>query len=203
MKQSIYRFRLADPKIFRDYARRLARRRAARPFRFRKISAAAKRLLDFVNSVFSLLMRERNRRRGLRCRGAIEIWFAGDPRAVSVLANDSVAARGTAVAVQSRPQRNCRTGRRIRPDELADLDETEKEARLLAMRLTRIAGGTTTKFGMTSERLFRAVEWRDMAVLLRAPSGKAEIYAKEFERAGVPLVIARGGFYDSRKSPIC
>ena len=36
-----------------------------------------------------------------------------------------------------------------------------------------------------------------MAVLLRAPSGKAEIYAKQFERAGVPLVVARGGFYDS------
>ena len=36
-----------------------------------------------------------------------------------------------------------------------------------------------------------------MAVLLRSPSGKAEIYAKEFQRAGVPLVVERGGFYDS------
>ena len=36
-----------------------------------------------------------------------------------------------------------------------------------------------------------------MAVLLRSPSGKAEVYAKEFERAGVPLVVERGGFYDS------
>ena len=36
-----------------------------------------------------------------------------------------------------------------------------------------------------------------MAVLLRSPAGKAEIFAKEFERAGVPLVVARGGFYDS------
>ncbi len=26
--------------------------------------------------------------------------------------------------------------------------------------------------------------------------GKSEIYAKEFERAGVPLVVERGGFYD-------
>ena len=36
-----------------------------------------------------------------------------------------------------------------------------------------------------------------MAVLLRAPSNKAEAYAKEFERAGVPLVVERGGFYES------
>ena len=47
------------------------------------------------------------------------------------------------------------------------------------------------------KKIIRAVEWRDMAVLLRAPSGKAEIFAKEFERAGVPLVVARGGFYDT------
>jgi ATP-dependent helicase/nuclease subunit A len=42
----------------------------------------------------------------------------------------------------------------------------------------------------------RVVEWRDMAVLLRAPTNKAEAYAKEFERAGVPLIIERSGFYD-------
>ena len=46
----------------------------------------------------------------------------------------------------------------------------------------------------------RAVEWRDMAVLLRSPAGKAETYAKEFERAGVPLVVERGGFYDSTRN---
>jgi len=50
---------------------------------------------------------------------------------------------------------------------------------------------------------FRPAEWRDMAVLLRAPSGKAEIYAKEFQRAGVPLVVERGGFYDSNEIMDC
>jgi len=43
----------------------------------------------------------------------------------------------------------------------------------------------------------RPVEWRDMAVLLRAPATKAEGYAKQFERAGVPLDVVRGGFYES------
>jgi ATP-dependent helicase/nuclease subunit A len=36
-----------------------------------------------------------------------------------------------------------------------------------------------------------------MAILLRAPSGKAEIFAKQFECAGIPLIVERGGFYDS------
>ncbi len=36
--------------------------------------------------------------------------------------------------------------------------------------------------------------WRCCCVRRR---GKAEIFAKEFERAGVPLVVERGGFYDT------
>ena len=45
----------------------------------------------------------------------------------------------------------------------------------------------------------RPVEWGDMAVLLRSPAGKAESYAKEFTRLDVPLMVARGGFYESRE----
>ncbi len=47
------------------------------------------------------------------------------------------------------------------------------------------------------QKAFRPVEWRDMAVLLRSPANKAEAYAKEFERVGVPLVVERGGFFES------
>ena len=57
VKQSIYRFRLADPKIFRDYAQNWHGQNGqiiplAENFRSRE------GLLDFVNSVFELLMRE-------------------------------------------------------------------------------------------------------------------------------------------------
>ena len=75
------------------------------------------------------------------------------------------------------------------------MQETEREARLLALRLKQLAG--KHEIWDAEEKQFRAAEWRDMAVLLRSPSGKAEIYAKEFGRAGVPLVVERGGFYES------
>ncbi len=57
VKQSIYRFRLADPKIFRDYAKTWHGENGqviplAENFRSREA------LLDFVNSVFSQIMRE-------------------------------------------------------------------------------------------------------------------------------------------------
>jgi len=36
-----------------------------------------------------------------------------------------------------------------------------------------------------------------MTILLRSPSSKAESYAKEFARLNVPLLVERGGFYES------
>ena len=59
------------------------------------------------------------------------------------------------------------------------------------------AGSEPHEIWDDKKKIPRAAEWRDMAVLLRSPAGKAEIFAKEFERAGVPLVVARGGFYET------
>ena len=36
-----------------------------------------------------------------------------------------------------------------------------------------------------------------IAILLRSPRGRSEVFAKEFERACIPLGVARGGFYES------
>ena len=83
--------------------------------------------------------------------------------------------------------------------DLAELEETEKEARLVAHRLRELVA-QGHKIWDEAKDAERAVEWRDMAVLLRAPANKAEAYAKEFERAGVPLVVERGGFYDSTRN---
>src|SRR5262249_12377198 len=82
------------------------------------------------------------------------------------------------------------------PGGVLDLQETDKEARMLALRLRELK---TDRHQIRDARsgTFRAVEWSDMAVLLRSPSRKVESYAREFSRAGVPLVVARGGFYQS------
>ena len=81
-------------------------------------------------------------------------------------------------------------------DEFADLADTDKEARLVALRLKKLVAGKHEIWD-DGEKIFRAAEWRDVAVLLRSPAGKAEIFAKQFELAGVPLAVARGGFFDS------
>src|SRR5258708_38484735 len=77
-----------------------------------------------------------------------------------------------------------------------NLEEEEKEARLIALRLRELKAESHLIWD-ESTREMRPVQWSDMAVLLRSPSGKAESYAKEFTRLGVPLLVARGGFYEN------
>ena len=194
VKQSIYRFRLADPKIFRAYARGWHGANGqviplAENFRSRES------LLNFTNSVFTLLMREELG--GVAYDAAAKLKF-GSPDARLDFGTAKDSAPRTELLLRLKAGRDDEAGSENEPgaEELADLGETEKEARLLVMRLKQLQA-EQHKIWDDEEKCFRAVEWRDMAVLLRAMSGKSEVYAMEFERAGVPLVIARGGFYES------
>ena len=191
VKQSIYRFRLADPEIFRSHAKNWHGQGSetislAENFRSRE------GLLDFSNSLFSLIMQEAVG--GVTYGPADRLVFGapaaraglaagpGQPPRVELLLRIQGKAEGAADAEENA--------------ELADLEESAREARLLARRLKRlIAEGH--QIWDEAAKAFRGVRPGDIAVLLRSPRGKAETYAKEFDRAGLPLVVARGGFFES------
>ena len=190
VKQSIYRFRLADPKIFRDYARDWHGADGetiplAENFRSRE------GLLNFVNSICNLVMRAEVG--GVAYDEDAKLKF-GSPETRDDL---SVAKDSTPRAeLLLRIKASRHESRHDEDTELADLDEAQKEARLVAQRLQQIIADKREVFD-DHEKIFRPAEWRDVAVLLRSPRGKSEIFAKEFERAGIPLAVARGGFYQS------
>ena len=81
-------------------------------------------------------------------------------------------------------------------DDLAELEDANQEAQLVALRLRRLHDERHEIWDKDA-KVFRAVKWSDMAVLLRSPGPKADIFAKEFSRLGVPLLVARGGFFAS------
>ena len=194
VKQSIYRFRLADPKIFRDYAAAWCGKNGqtiplSENFRSRE------GLICFVNSVFGLLMREEVGGVGYDADAQLQFGSPETRSAFSLAGNSSPRAelrlwlnKGGHEAANSENPAGA--------SDWADLEEPEKEARLLALRLMELRN-TEHEIWSEQQRAFRPVEWRDMAVLLRSPANKAEAYAKEFDRAGVPLTVERGGFYDS------
>ncbi len=195
VKQSIYRFRLADPKIFRDYAQNW-RGKNGQTIHLAENFRSREGLLNFVNSVFEPLMREEIG--GVRYDADARLQFGAPDRRAELSAAGDSSPRAELLLRFKKGRNDAETDAESSNDDLADLQETEKEARLLALRLKRLEAGKHEIWDAEKKR-FRPAGWRDMAVLLRAPSGKAEIYAKEFQRAGVPLVVERGGFYDSNE----
>ena len=190
VKQSIYRFRLADPKIFRAYAQ-------AWPAGNGQVIALTENfrsresLLDFVNAFFGQFMREEAG--GVVYDARARLAFGAPETRAGLSAAKDLQPR-TELLLRFADAGNDLAGKEA--GELAEMGELEKEARLLAARLRQLHAAREEIWD-EARRSFRAVEWRDMAVLLRAMSGRSEIYAMEFERAGVPVVIARGGFYES------
>jgi ATP-dependent helicase/nuclease subunit A len=193
VKQSIYRFRLADPEIFRGYARSW-RANQGRTIPLVENFRSREGLLAFVNSVFEPLLREEVG--GVVYDAESRLHFgAPDQRAALGLGQDPAPRAELRLRLKSGrpdPESDEDSG----DDALADLLDAEKEARLLALRLKELKRSRHEIWDAES-RCLRPAGWPDMAVLLRAPAGKAEIYAKEFQRAGVPLVVERAGFYDS------
>ncbi len=192
VKQSIYRFRLADPKIFRDYAQSW-RGKNGQTIHLAENFRSREGLLNFVNSVFEPLMRPEIGGVGYDAEARLQFGAPKERAELSAAADSSP--RAELLLLFKKGRDDIGGGDKSGDDDLADLQETEREARLLALRLKQLAG--KHEIWDAEEKQFRAAEWRDMAVLLRSPSGKAEIYAKEFGRAGVPLVVERGGFYES------
>ncbi len=83
-----------------------------------------------------------------------------------------------------------------------DLLAVEREARLVARELRRLQESKHQVWN-DKENRFTEVKWSDMAVLLRSPAGRAEAFAKEFSKAGVPLTAARDGFLRASKCQTC
>ena len=192
VKQSIYRFRLADPRIFRHYARSWNGNKGqvlplTENFRSRET------LLHFVNSVFEQLMRQEVG--GIDYDTDAFLKLGGSDKHAGRRFEHADSPRAE-LLLRIKGNNNGSSDEDSNARDLSDLEETEKEARLVAYRISDLVI-QGHKVRDESKRTERAVEWRDIAVLLRAPANKAEAYAREFERAGVPLVVERGGFYDS------
>jgi ATP-dependent helicase/nuclease subunit A len=195
VKQSIYRFRLADPKIFQAYKKLWSGTASAGQTvplsdNFRSREA----LLEFVNSVFGLLMREEVG--GVGYDSEAHLRFASREnrqhlgREAEPLPRVEIHLRTKAGSDWA--QKDHKEGR----TDLLELEEIEKEARLVALQLAKLRRDKLQIWdGETGT--FRPVDWRDMVVLLRSPRNKAEVFAREFNRAGVPLHVKRESFYSA------
>ena len=195
VKQSIYRFRLAEPRIFQGYVR-VWDGRAGKVIPLADNFRSRERLLEFINTLFSTLMRSELGGIAYDARAQLRFGAAAERQHLSA-------------TIDAAPRVELRL--RLKGDgdiadsdgsgngvwaEVRDLEEAAKEARLVALRLRELKASQHLIWDEAAGK-FRPVDWGDMAILLRSPARKAESYAKEFSRLDVPLEVARSGFYRS------
>ena len=204
LKQSIYGFRLAQPRIFQQC--RLAWQQDPQQGAILTLSEnfrSHEAILDFINAVFAQLMSPEIG--GLRYDHEARLKFGARAQRMHFARESRVAAGGLSVASVLSPPRVelhlCLTERKeagaAEDGENADESiQSDLEARLVADRLVRLRADGAPVWDATQQK-FRPVEWQDIAILLRAPRSRAEVYAREFGRLGVPLYVARGGFFES------
>ncbi|MEO7724702.1 MAG: UvrD-helicase domain-containing protein, partial [Chthoniobacterales bacterium] len=184
VKQSIYRFRLADPEIFRRYSRDW-RGPAGQTLPLAENFRSRPGILEFVNAVFASLLHQ-------EIGGVV---YDDEARLIPGGAPPADKPCGAETEILFRLTEKS-TARETAGEAWEDLQAAEKEARHIALRLRQLKLDGFQILDRDT-RQPRLVEWRDMAVLLRAPARKAEGYAKQFECMGVPLDVAHGGFYES------
>lgn len=197
VKQSIYRFRLAVPKIFQTYKKLWSESpTVGRTIPLSDNFRSREALLDFVNSFFALFMREEIG--GVAYDADAHLKF-GAPEDRADFSRKADAAPQVEIHLCAKTKSNGPVdngGAEPNGADFADLDAMEKEARLLALQLKKLR---REKFRVWDDgkRIYRTMEWRDMVVLMRSPRNKAEIFAREFSRAGVPLHVKRDSFYSA------
>ena len=176
VKQSIYRFRLADPTIFTDKYERYADSPAPgepRRILLRENFRSRREILDGANAVFR------------RCMSKV----LGD-----VDYDDAAALRFGAVGYEGKgpvPELTLlRLGGAEEDDDEAAPDKVRQEAVLVAGQIRDLMAQGVLVNGREGPR---PLDWGDIAILLRTANNVGPYYRAALQSAGVPVGFGQGG----------
>lgn len=185
VKQSIYRFRLADPSLFRAKETAYSKHEAnginvhlSHNFRSRPS------VIHCVNYLFQRLM---------SVQGVGEVAY-GEGAAL-VAGADYPPGENTA----SPQVELCLLDRRAADGESEeDVDATSREATAIAHKISSLVEGRRLHVWDKSQCQYRPVEYRDIVILMRATRGRAEVYSEIFQQLNIPLYSdSLGGYFRS------
>ena len=204
VKQSIYRFRLAEPGLFLNRSQRFGRAVPGNHGLVIDLQANFRSrapLLDALNGVFERLMsadaaeidydQSHRLRPGIEYPSGGEHCFAGAPVELHLLPNklDSVGA-----ATEGEGEGAAES----------DFERAEIEAMFLARRIHELMGHSGSPAMQVMEKDSagvlqpRAIRYRDVVILLRSLRHKAEQYADILRQSGIPVHSDNStGYFDS------
>lgn len=201
VKQSIYRFRLAEPKLFLEKYKKYSSGSAftieggkridlARNFRSRS------QVVDAVNEVFRAIMKEKVAEmeydeRAELVHGATyyEAPISLDQCKVQLTIID----RGERVAEEQSSEQEEQTELTAN-NQLEELNVAQLEARYVAQQLLKLSEEKSMIFD-SKLATYRPMKWRDTVILLRATSAWAPIFLEELQLAGIPAYSSIGSGY--------
>lgn len=213
VKQSIYRFRLADPGLFLQKYNTYPTGKggAERRVDLSKNFRSQRELVDAVNFVFRQLMTPTVGE--LAYDAAAELVYGADYPPAEGEQNGRSDTVEVHLIEKQEPEQNAGqpagNDGEIPPaaadgDELAEfeeeLDAAQKEARLVAGQIRELiapaGGGPGMMVYDKDSKAYRPVRYRDIVVLLRATSGHANTFVEEFRQNDIPAYadLATGYF---------
>lgn len=206
VKQSIYRFRLAEPGLFlykyKQYtadAKETGKRiDLAKNFRSRR------EVIDGTNFIFKQIMTE--------TAGEIEYDEAaqlvlgaedypeheGVDSCIEVMLIDRSDEKAEAEAVYAEEElTDASAAGEVLPD-VSELEVAQLEARLISGKIKELigaSGSTPYLIYDKAAKAMRPVQYRDIVILLRSASGWAQVMAEEFKWHGIPAYAELSGGY--------
>lgn len=207
VKQSIYRFRLADPSLFMEKYRNYPRLQdgpnlgidLTMNFRSRA------EVIDAVNFVFRQLMSARvgeisyDHKAELVCGAG----YASPPDSVSIgagpvelyLLERNMPGPAEEDYAENTPEdidvEISDDSPEAVPEDLQEMDAIQREARLIAARIARMVSGRPGKgqpefYVFDKNCGYRPVQYRDIVILLRATRNNANTFMQAFRERGIP-----------------
>lgn len=179
VKQSIYRFRLAEPMLFLGKYSRFTKEAAGTGLRI-DLNAnfrSRKEILDGTNYIFSQIMGERV--------GEITYDEAAALKHQAPFPEMDVPIELTLIHEPDTEEE---------PDD--DLVKSQWEARFIAAKIRELMDQETLVFDPWKQQN-RPLEYRDIVVLMRSMTWSGD-FADEFKQAGIPLYAElTGGYFDA------
>ncbi len=188
VKQSIYRFRSAEPKLFlRRYDGFAERDSGGERIDLNSNFRSRAPLLDAINGIFDLLM----------TKDAADIDYTAGHRLIA----GATFPEGSGFAgapiemhlVPAKPQAS--DSGDDQAGDGAEFERAEREAVFIAYRIAQLMGADGSQRAQVAAddgSSFRDVRYGDIAILLRTRKFKVEQYANVLRKSGIP-VLAEGG----------
>lgn len=179
IKQSIYRFRLADADIFREKYERFQQEEAEGELIYlNKNFRSASGIINSVNAVFEAIMRKRT--------GGVDY----DDNAKLVFARkDKEAAAKTEIHLMINQKQEEQDGEE---DAVAELENAQFEATGTAHIIKKLL---TEEIFDKKQQKMRKIEYGDIVVLLASPSADAAGYLEIFRQEKIPTFFDTGKDY--------